>query len=112
MIIIKNANLLLIFLVEMAALGILGYWGFITGNNMIIKVCLGIGSPLLFAVFWGIFLAPKASFPLNPVLAYTIKFILFLLVAYVFYLTGKQISAISYLIITYVSLILTIVWRQ
>lgn len=112
MTILKNANLLLIFLIEIAALGILGYWGFKTGSNMVIRVCLGIGSPLLFAVFWGIFLAPKASFPLNPVLAYTIKFTLFLLVAYAFYLTGEKISAISYLIITYMSLILTIVWKQ
>ncbi|WP_028776720.1 YrdB family protein [Shimazuella kribbensis] len=112
MIIIKNANLLLQFLIEIAALFILGYWGFKTGNQITIKIMLGIGSPLLFAIFWGMFLAPKANIPLNPVLAYSIKFVLFLFVAYVLYQTGKTLSAIGFLIITYISLILTILWKQ
>ena len=44
------------FLLELAALAALGWWGFKTGG-----VLLGIGTPLAAAVVWGLFVAPKAS---------------------------------------------------
>jgi hypothetical protein len=44
------------FLLELAALAALGWWGFETGG-----VALGIGTPLAAAVVWGTFVAPKAS---------------------------------------------------
>jgi len=59
--IIKSINLLLRFLLELGLLVAFGYWGFTTGELMIVKIGLGIGAPLLFAVIWGLFLAPKAS---------------------------------------------------
>src|SRR4051794_17811135 len=57
---IKTANLAVAFLLELCMLGALGYWGFTTGSNTITKIALGIGAPLLAAVFWGLFLAPKS----------------------------------------------------
>ena len=58
---IKGANLLLRFLLELCALGALGYWGFKTGNATITKIVLGVGAPLVAAVVWGIFVSPRAS---------------------------------------------------
>jgi Protein of unknown function (DUF2568) len=43
---IKGANLPLRFLLELCALGALGYWGFKTGGALVAKVGLGIGAPL------------------------------------------------------------------
>ena len=59
--IIKSLNLLLRFLLELCGLVALGYWGFKTGQQMIVKIVLGIGGPLLFVVIWSIFLAPASS---------------------------------------------------
>ena len=48
--VIKGANLLLRFLLELCALGALGYWGFTTGSATITKVALAVGAPLVAAV--------------------------------------------------------------
>ena len=57
---IKGATLALRFLLELCALGALGYWGFKTGGGALAKVGLGLGVPLVAAVVWGTFVAPKA----------------------------------------------------
>ena len=58
---IKGANLLLRFLLELCALGALGYWGFKTGSVTSTKVVLGVGAPLVAAVVWGTFLSPSTT---------------------------------------------------
>jgi hypothetical protein len=57
---IKGANLLLRFLLELFALGALGYWGLKTGSATITKVVLGCGAPVVAAVLWGTFVSPRA----------------------------------------------------
>jgi hypothetical protein len=50
------------FLLELAALGALAWWGVRTGETALMKVLLGAGAPLAMAVVWGAFVAPKAAF--------------------------------------------------
>jgi hypothetical protein len=50
------------FLLELAALGALAWWGVRTGQTAALKVALGVGAPLAAAVVWGAFVAPKAAF--------------------------------------------------
>jgi hypothetical protein len=54
------ANLALAFLLELCALGALGYWGVRTGDGLVAKVALGLGAPFCAAVLWGLFAAPRA----------------------------------------------------
>jgi Protein of unknown function (DUF2568) len=56
----KAANLALRFIVELAALGGLAYWGAHTGSGLI-SVLLAVAAPLAAAVVWGTFAAPKAA---------------------------------------------------
>ena len=65
MIILQSANLLLRFLLELSALGALGYWGFHTPDGVMAKLGLGLGAPLVAAVVWGVFVSPKAAVPLS-----------------------------------------------
>jgi hypothetical protein len=58
---IKGANLLLRFLLELCVLGALGYWGFKTGSVTSTRVVLGVGAPLVAAVVWSTFLSPTAG---------------------------------------------------
>ena len=44
---IKSANLALRFLLELCALVAFGYWGFQTGQGLLLKIGLGIGVPLV-----------------------------------------------------------------
>lgn len=54
------ANLTVAFLLELCALAALGYWGLRTASGPATKAALGIGAPLLAAVLWGLFAAPRA----------------------------------------------------
>ena len=65
MIILQSANLLLRFLLELSALGALGYWGFHTADGVIAKLGLGLGAPLVAAAVWGVFVSPKPAVPLS-----------------------------------------------
>jgi hypothetical protein len=55
MIVIKSLALTVRFLLELAALGAVAWWGFE------VHVLLGIAAPLLVAVVWGAFISPKAA---------------------------------------------------
>jgi hypothetical protein len=50
------------FTLELAALTALAYWGF-SEHDGALQWLLGLGAPLLAAVVWGAFVAPKASRP-------------------------------------------------
>lgn len=53
-------NLGLRFLLELAALAALVYWGLKTGATFLADVLLAVAAPLAFATLWGLFAAPKA----------------------------------------------------
>ncbi len=74
---IKGANLLLRFLLELFALGALGYWGFKTGDGMLAKVGIGIGAPLVAAVVWAVFVSPQASVQLPAILVLLLQVLAF-----------------------------------
>src|SRR5215203_3091530 len=50
------------FLLELAVLAALAYWGFAEFDG-VVQWVLGLGAPLLVGGVWGAFVAPKASRP-------------------------------------------------
>lgn len=52
----------LAFLLELAAFGILAWWGFSTGSGVAVHLLLGLGTPAVAMVLWGLVAAPKARF--------------------------------------------------
>ena len=57
---IASTNLTIKFLLELAALALLAYWGAVTGDG-IVAVILAIAGPALMVVVWGAFAAPRAA---------------------------------------------------
>jgi hypothetical protein len=112
MILIKSANLALSFLLELGMLGALGYWGFWAGNGSLMKWALGIGTPLLAAAFWGIFLAPRASVELSASLHLLLELTIFGLATLALYRAGQTNLAAAFGLIYVVNRILSIVWGQ
>ena len=53
------------FLLEVAALGILGYWGYSVGQTQVVKLSLGVGIALMVASVWGLFGSPAAPYRLG-----------------------------------------------
>jgi len=65
------------FLVEVAMLAAVSVWGVHAGPTLPVRLLLGIGAPLLFAVLWGLFLSPSAAVPVSPGLRVSLKLLLF-----------------------------------
>lgn len=74
---VKNVNLGLSFLLELCLLAAFAYWGIHTGQGRAAKILLGVGAPLLAAIFWGLFMAPRAFLPVHNPLYLIFKVILF-----------------------------------
>jgi hypothetical protein len=68
------------FLCELGLLAGLAYWGFRVGEGAWGFV-LGIGAPVLAAVIWGLFVAPKAKRPVPLFVRVLIEIDLFILTA-------------------------------
>jgi len=86
------ANLTVAFLLELCALAALGYWGVRTGDGPATKTMLGIGVPLLAAVLWGLFAAPRAPVSLPPV-KFAVELLVFGSAAVALYATGHRALA-------------------
>ena len=56
----EPANLALRFLLELAALAAMSWWGWETGGSTAARLALAIVFPLAVAFVWGTFIAPKA----------------------------------------------------
>ncbi|MEV5970499.1 YrdB family protein [Streptomyces sp. NPDC051921] len=50
----------LAFLLELAALAALGWWGWQSADGVVLRLVLAVAAPAAAAVLWGLFAAPKA----------------------------------------------------
>jgi hypothetical protein len=55
-------NELTAFLLELVAFGVMAWWGFDTGSGLPLQLLLGLGTPAVAIVLWGLIAAPKAKF--------------------------------------------------
>ncbi|GIV98610.1 YrdB family protein [Roseiflexus sp.] len=110
--ILKSINLGLRFLLELCILVLFGYWGFKTGSNAFLKFLLGLGAPVLFAVAWGTFLAPKSPLRLHEPWLFLLELALFALAAWALYSTGKTDLTVTFGVIYLLNKILMLIWRQ
>lgn len=108
----KSANLALRFLLELCALGALGYWGFVVGGSAFTKILLGIGAPLLAAVIWGLFVSPKAAVPLDLPLRLMPETLVFGSAVAALFATGHPILAVVLLIVAAVNRTLVLAWER
>lgn len=58
---IKILNSALAFFLELYAVGVLGYWGFMLQINQFLRITVGILAPILLMIIWGIWCAPSSA---------------------------------------------------
>jgi len=109
---LKMTNLAVRFLLELSMLAAVGYWGFVTQSAWLWKILLGIGLPLLIAILWGTFLAPKATRPLRGLPFYALELTLFALGALALFAAGQPTLGWVYTVVLVVNTILLAVWKQ
>jgi hypothetical protein len=86
----------LAFVLELLALGALAWWGADAGGGLAAKVALGAGAPVLAAVAWGLFAAPRARFRVPLAAVLVVKAIVFGLAAVALAATGRAGLAIAF----------------
>ena len=91
-------NLVLAFLLELCALAALGYWGARTDGGLLTRAALGLGVPLLAAVLWGTFAAPKAPVVV-PLVGLGVKLMVFGSAATALYATGHRTLALTFAVL-------------
>lgn len=109
---LKMLNLAVRFLLELCLLAAVGYWGFKTQSSWFMKILLGIGLPVLIAVLWGMFIAPKATHPLSGASYMTVELVLLALGSLALFASGKPTLAWAYTVVLIVNKILLVVWKQ
>jgi hypothetical protein len=83
------------FLLEIAVLVAIGNWGFSLTQGEVVRLVAGLGGPLVMAVLWGVFAAPKATIPLEGVADTAFRIAWFGLGAAAFWAAGLPIAAMA-----------------
>ena len=109
---LKLLNLAVRFLLELCLLAAVGYWGFKTQSSWLMKILCGIGLPVLIAVLWGMFIAPKAFRPLNSASYLTVELTLLALGSVALFASEKPTLGWAYTITLIVNKVLLVVWKQ
>ena len=109
---IHSVNLAIRFLLELCILVIFGYWGFKTGQTGLTKVLLGIGSPILFAIVWGVLLEPKSASRVHEPWLVWLEIIVFGLATWALARSGRLNLAVAFGAIYLLNKILMLIWRQ
>lgn len=110
--ILKGTNLGVRFLLELFMLAAVGYWGFKTQSGWGLKAIFGVGLPLFIAVLWGLFIAPKAMYPLQGLPRLAMELALLGSGAVALFAGGKTSLGCIYVAILAVNEVLLVVWRQ
>ena len=110
--ILKALNLLIRFLLELCMLIVVGYWGFKTHSGWVMKIIFGIGLPILIAVIWGLFIAPRATYPLSGISYLAVELILLGSGAVALFASGNPGLGWIYAVILVINKVLIVVWKQ
>ncbi|MBO7747288.1 YrdB family protein [Paenibacillus sp. MWE-103] len=99
---------LIFFALELCALAAFCYWGFhLKGAETWVRTLAGIGSPVLVAVFWGTFVAPKARVPVRPLVRFALQLLVFAAAAAVLHGSGQRKLATLFLLVAIVEVVLS-----
>ncbi|MGZ4150444.1 MAG: YrdB family protein, partial [Actinomycetota bacterium] len=73
---LRGAILTVRFLMELSLLAAVAFWGFHAGDGPTAWL-LGLGAPVLVGVVWGVFVAPKAKWPVSVPVRLAVELVLF-----------------------------------
>ena len=108
----KAVNSALAFFLELAMLAAFGYWGFHLEKSALIKWGIGLGLPLLVAILWGLFFAPRAGQRLDMTWGLGLSLILFCLAAFALYQSNQPTLAIILALTAIINRGIAFIWHQ
>ena len=102
----------LAFLLEVAAIVALAWWGFTTGGNVFLNIVLGIGTPVAAMVLWGLFAAPRARYKVALPYVLLVKAVVFGAGALAFYGVDHPAPAVVFAVIAVLNTTLATLDRE
>jgi hypothetical protein len=108
----KSANLALRFILELCILIALGLWGVQTGSTTAGKIALGLAVPLLGAVVWGSFIAPRARWRPRDPLRLVLELVVFGLAVAALLAVGRPLLALLFALAVAANELLMAAWGQ
>ena len=108
--ILQSVNLALRFLLELGALGAVGYWGWETGNG-VLRPVLALVAVAAVIVVWALFISPKATFDLARPLQFALELCVWAAAGAALYASGRRGLALAFVVVAVVSGSLNYVWR-
>ena len=90
------ANLAGRFLLELAAIGAVGYWGFQVGGALPTRILVGAGAIALLVLVWAFVIAPNADNRVHPDVRVVIGSVVLLLAAGALAAAGQPALALAF----------------
>jgi hypothetical protein len=106
------ANEALAFFLEVVALWALGGWGWHVGSGVFLKLVLAVGLPLVAAVVWGLFAAPRAVVKLPVAGILGVKAVVFGAATLALYGSGHPIPAAVFAVLVVANTAIVTVGRS
>lgn len=103
---LSSIILLILFLIELAALASFGYWGYHFSPDRIARLALSVGAPLVIAVIWGLFIAPKATYAVTDPVRHLLQIAVFSLASLALYTSGQKMLALVFIVTAVVVVLL------
>ena len=108
----KAANLGVLFLIELGALGAVAYWGFTRDVATPLNWLPGLGAPVVLVVLWALFGSQKASYKTRGAVRVGFELLWFGAGVAALSAAGAAGWAIAFAAAIAVSKTLAVVWRQ
>ncbi|MFC5180225.1 YrdB family protein [Actinomadura harenae] len=111
----KNANLAVMFFLELGVLISVGYWGFTLDSNWAVRIIAGLGAPIAMATLWGLFAAgggDNATFALHGVARAAFEIAWFGVAALALHASASLAPALILAAVYAVNAILRLTWKQ
>jgi hypothetical protein len=93
-------------------LGRIGCWGFQTGQGLFAKIGLGIGTPLVAAVVWGLLGAPGSSWQLHDPWHLVLEVVIFGAAVLALFAAGKRALGLAFALVFVLNRALMYAWGQ
>ncbi|GAA0340823.1 YrdB family protein [Actinoallomurus spadix] len=102
----------LAFLLELCALALLAWWGADAGGGVVLSVLLAVALPLVAAVVWGLFAAPRARIRLPLAGVLVVKVLVFGAAVAALYALRHGRAALVCAVIVIVNLVIATIDRE
>jgi hypothetical protein len=96
---LRSILLAIRFLFELGLLASFAYWGFALDVEPPLRWLAGIGAPLLAAVIWGLWIAPKATRQLSDPIRFVAETVLFLAGGLALFTSGQPALAATFFVV-------------